>query len=138
MSTPIDHECIIAMYDSYAKTVMRNCCRNLIKSKNRIEKFETVGTQKMQYLFEQESYADIYPSEVLEVSGGDYSCIITNEKLYKAMMQLKEEDRVILILDFWHGFTDEQIARSAKIAIRTVYNRRQRAFKTIRDYYERN
>ena len=48
MSTPgKGKECIIAMYDSYAKTVMRNQCRNAIKSKRRRQKRETLGTESI-------------------------------------------------------------------------------------------
>ena len=43
MSAPLkDKECIIAMYDSYAKTVMRNKCRNALRAKRR-----TVRTQEI-------------------------------------------------------------------------------------------
>lgn len=133
----IKHENIVAMYDSYAKTVIRNCYRNFIKSKQKTDEFEIVATAKMQYLFEQEHDTNIHPSEILEVSGGSYSCHMTSEKLYQAMTQLKEDERTILILDFWHGLTNEQIAKKLKIALKTVYNRRQRAYQTIRDYYER-
>ena len=64
MSTPgKGKEYIIAMYDNYAKTVMRNQCRNAIKSKSRRQKRETPGTESMQYLFEMQPHTDIYSSE---------------------------------------------------------------------------
>lgn len=69
MSTPLNEkECIIAMYDSYAKTVMRNQCRNAVKSKRRRQSHEIAGTEKIQYLFETQSHTDIYPSEHLVMS----------------------------------------------------------------------
>ena len=138
MSTPTNNEeCIVAMYDSFAKTVLRNKCRKLMKSKKRRNEHETVGTAKMQYLFEREPYHDVYPSEQLVFCGDEYACIIGNETLYQAMMLLKEEERAILVLDFWYELSDEEIAKKFHITVRTVYNRRQRAFKTIKSYYEK-
>lgn len=115
MSTPgKGKECIIAMYDSYAKTVVRNQCRNAIKSKRRRQKRETPGTESMQYLFEMQPHTDIYPSEHLVIFEDTYICVITSEKLYQAMMLLKEGERAVIILDFWYGWTDQQIAEYAE------------------------
>lgn len=138
MSAPLkDKECIIAMYDSYAKTVMRNKCRNAFKSIRRRQKHEIVGTEKIQYLFEMQSHTDVYPSEHLVVCGDDYTCVITSDKLYQAMMLLADGEKTVIILEFWYGWTDRQIARHCKVTTRTVYNRRQKAFQSIRNYYER-
>ena len=40
-----------------------------------------------------------------------YICVITSEKLYQAMMLLKEGERAVIILDFWYGWTDQQMRR---------------------------
>ena len=46
MSAPLkDKDCIIAIFDSFAKTVMKNECRNAVDE-------EKTATEKMQYLFE--------------------------------------------------------------------------------------
>lgn len=138
MSAPLkDKECIIAMYDSYAKTVMRNKCRNALKSIRRRQKHEIVGTEKIQYLFEMQSHTDVYPLEHLVVYEDDYTCVITSDKLYQAMMLLPDGEKAVIILEFWYGWTDRQIARHCKVTTRTVYNRRQKAFQSIRNYYER-
>ncbi len=66
---PNNNKCIIAMFDSYAKTVMRNACRNMIKSVRKRQQYETVGTEKIKYLFENQQHTDIYPSEHIVVLG---------------------------------------------------------------------
>lgn len=48
------------MYDSYAKTVMRNKCRNALRAKRRRQRYEIVGAEKIQYLFEMQSHTDVY------------------------------------------------------------------------------
>lgn len=129
---------IVAMYDSYAKTVMRNQCRNAIKSIRRRQNHETTGTDGVQYLFETLAHTDIYPSEHLIVFRGTYTCVVTSEKLYQAMSMLPDSQKGVIILDFWYGWTDTQIAEYLKVTARTVYNWRQKAFRSIRNYYERN
>lgn len=55
MSAPLkDNKCIVAIFDSYAKTVMRNECRNAADEEKRKRKREDVGTERMQYLFEMQ------------------------------------------------------------------------------------
>jgi DNA-directed RNA polymerase specialized sigma24 family protein len=108
------------MYDSYAKTVLRNACRDIKKSEKTRHKYEVIGTEKMQYLFESRQHTDIYPSEHILMLGDSYVCVITSEKLYKAMMQLPKNEKAVIILDFWYGWLDQQIAKYLKISIRTV------------------
>lgn len=48
MSAPLkDNKCIVAIFDSYAKTVMRNECRNIADEEKRKRKREDVGTEKI-------------------------------------------------------------------------------------------
>lgn len=64
MSAPLkDKDCIIAIFDSYAKTVMRNECRDAVDQEKRKRKKEQVGTEKMQYLFETQVHEDMAKQE---------------------------------------------------------------------------
>lgn len=58
--------------------------------------------------------------------------------VYYAMLKLSETQREVLILDFWYGYTDIEIAAQFSVTPRTIYNWRQKAFAAIRKYYERN
>lgn len=85
MSAPLkDNKCIVAIFDSYAKTVMRNECRNIADEEKRKRKREDVGTEKMQYLFEMQIQEDIYPSEHLILKSANYICVITSGQLYQS------------------------------------------------------
>lgn len=138
MSAPLkDNKCIVAIFDSYAKTVMRNECRNAADEEKRKQKREDVGTEKMQYLFEMQIQEDIYPSEHLVLKSANYICVITSEHLYNAMLELSEKQREVLILDFWYGYTDVEIASHFRVTSRTIRNWRKKAFTAIRCYYER-
>ena len=84
-----------------------------------------------------QSHTDVYPSEHLVVCGDDYTCVITSDKLYQTMMLLLGGEKEVVMLEFWYGWTERQIARHSKVTTRTVNNWRQKAFRSIRNYYER-
>ena len=108
---PSDYEKrIVAMFDSFCKTVVRNCSRNLKRTKQNADK-HSIG-------------------EPVE------SCEIQSETLYEALCSLPEAQRKGLLLGFWGGFGDEEIARRLSVTPRTVYNLRQRAFKVVKAFYE--
>jgi len=54
------------------------------------------------------------------------------------MLQLPEKQKEVLILEFWYGMMMFEIADELHISVRSVYNRKQKAFQYIRKYYERN
>lgn len=139
MSAPLkDKDCIIAIFDSFAKTVMKNECRNAVDEEKRRREKQQTATEKMQYLFEVQVQEDVYPSEHLVLQEKTHICVITSEWLYNAMLRLSETQREVLILDFWYGYTDIEIAAQFHVTPRTIYNWRQKAFAAIRNYYERN
>ena len=136
MPSPSYDERICAMFDSFCKTVSRNCVRNLRKAEENHDKYFV--DEPVEYLLELLSHKDKYSSDsyVLYVDG--HSCVVENETLYKALRSLPEKQRKVLLLDFWRDFSDKEISTYLEVTTRTVYNLRQRAFKTIREYYGRD
>ena len=63
---------------------------------------------------------------------------IASDWLYDAMLELPKTQRETLILEFWYGYGDQEIAAYFHVTPRTIYNWRQKAFTAIRKYYERN
>lgn len=141
MSAPLEKNAyIIEMFDSYSKAIQRNECRNLLKKKkNKKNTRETVVSERGQYLFEQQEYYDTYPSNSFFLKGmGDiYNCYILDERLFHAMERLSLKKRTMLIMSFWHGMTDVEIAGCLGVTTRTIFNWRRDAFKKIRHDYER-
>lgn len=139
MSAPLkDKDCVIAIFDSFVKTTMKNECRNAVDEEKRKREREQDLTRKLEYLYEVQEQEDVYPSEHLFLQGQSHICVITSERLYNAMVKLPEKQREVLILDFWYGYTDLEIAAQFHVTPRTIYNWRQKAFAAIRNYYERN
>ena len=136
MGAPSDnHEKrLVAMFDSFIKTVARNFCRNLKRAKENQDKH--FSEEPIDYILELLSHEDRYPSDYFVLFADELSCVVYSETLYKALFSLPENHRKVLLLDFWYDLTDEEIAKRMEVTVRTVYNYRQRAFQAIRRFYE--
>lgn len=137
MGAPSDnHEKrLVAMFDSFSKTVARNFSRNLKRAKENRDKH--FSEEPIDYILELLSHEDRYPSDYFVLFADELSCVVYSETLYKALLSLPEKQRKVLLLDFWYDLTDEEIAKRMEVTVRTVYNYRQRAFQAIRIFYER-
>lgn len=135
MVSPSYEDRICAMFDSFSKKASRNYYRDLLRAEKRRNK--NYQEEPVDYLLELLGHKDAYPSDsfVLYVDG--HSCVVESETLYKALTSLSEKQRAVLLLGFWRNCTDGEIAERLEVTTRTVYNLRQRAFKTIKGFYER-
>ena len=132
---PSDYEKrIVAMFDSFCKTVVRNCSRNLKRTKRNADK-HSIG-EPVEFLLELLGQAAQSSHERMVLHADELSCEIQSETLYEALCSLPEAQRKVLLLGFWGGFGDEEIARRLSVTPRTVYNLRQRAFKVVKAFYE--
>ena len=124
---------LVVMFDSFCKTVIRNYSRTLIRRKsNRPEKLD----EPIEVLLDIWGTRDEYPSlsNTFVVDGEIYS--IERDILYKALVSLPEQQRTVILLDFWDDMTDIEIAKKLEVTPRTVYNLRKRAFREIKRFYE--
>ena len=124
---------LVAMFDSFCKTVIRNYSRTLIRRKSiRPENLD----EPIEVLLDMWGTRDEYPSlsNTFVVDGETYS--IESDTLYIALVSLPEQQRTVLLLDFWDDMTDIEIAKKLEVTPRTVYNLRERAFWEIKRFYE--
>lgn len=133
MTPFIDKSCRIKIFDCFVKTVMRNEYRDAAAEKKRIQNRE--AKPDLMNVLEIE---DVYPSEHFILDNEKYPCLIASDWLYDAMLELPKTQRETLILEFWYGYGDQEIAAYFHVTHRTIYNWRQKAFTAIRKYYERN
>lgn len=129
----IDKSCRIKIFDCFVKTVMRNEYRDAAAEKKRIQNREAKPD-----LMNVPEIEDVYPSEHFILDNEKYPCLIASDWLYDAMLELPKTQRETLILEFWYGYDDQEIAAYFHVTPRTIYNWRQKAFTAIRKYYERN
>ena len=133
MTPFIDKGCRIKIFDCVVKTVMRNEYRDAAAEKKRIQNREAKPD-----LMNVPEIEDVYPSEHFILDNEKYPCLIASDWLYDAMLELPKTQRETLILEFWYGYGDQEIAAYFHVTPRTIYNWRQKAFTAIRKYYERN
>lgn len=94
MMSPSDEERIVAMVDSFTKTVARNFSRNLKRAKANAEKH--YSDEPVDYLLETLSHDDRYPSDHFVLYADELSCVVHSETLYKALCSLPEKQRKVL------------------------------------------
>ena len=133
MTPFIDKSWRIKIFDCFVKTVMRNEYRDAAAEKKRIQNREAKPD-----LMNVPEIEDVYPSEHFILDNEKYPCLIASDWLYDAMLELPKTQRETLILEFWYGYGDQEIAAYFHVTPRTIYNWRQKAFTAIRKYYERN
>lgn len=133
MTPFIDKSCRIKIFDCFVKIVMRNEYRDAAAEKKRIQNREAKPD-----LMNVPEIEDVYPSEHFILDNEKYPCLIASDWLYDAMLELPKAQRETLILEFWYGYGDQEIAAYFHVTLRTIYNWRQKAFTAIRKYYERN
>ena len=112
---------------------MRNEYRDAAAEKKRIQNREAKPD-----LMNVPEIEDVYPSEHFILDNEKYPCLIASDWLYDAMFELPKTQSETLILEFWYGYGDQEIAAYFHVTPRTIYNWRQKAFTAIRKYYERN
>lgn len=137
LTPPSRAERLCAMFDSYCKTVLRNASRNIKRTQANCKKHMVMAGEQIQYLFDQQGDEDTYSLYHLTIRVDKFSCVVFSETLHKAMLALPKQQCMVLMLDFWNGWADEKIAKYMQVTPRTVYNLRQRAFKAIRSYFEK-
>ena len=133
MTPFIDKSCRIKIFDCFVKTVMRNEYRDAAAEIKRIQNREAKPD-----VMNVPEIEDVYPSEHFILDNEKYPCLIASDWLYDAMLELPKTQRETLILEFWYGYGDQEIAAYFHVTPRTIYNWRQKAFTAIRKYYERN
>lgn len=137
MQVPSEREArLCAMFDSFCKTVARNFSRNLKRADENRRKYDGTGEELVQYLLHLLSYEDTRPSDQFVLYADELPCVVESESLYKALKSLPDNQRKVLLWDFWYGLTDGEIAKRLEVTTRTVYNLRHRAFSRIRKFYE--
>lgn len=134
--SPEKEKQICEMFDSFCKTVIRNCSRNLKRAAANQRKHFSTGSISVQQLLSSLTIEDERPSDQYVIYVENYPCVIKNEILYYALNDLKEKQRNVILMDYWLSMTDEEISKRLEVTRCTVYNLRNRALSRIRRYYE--
>lgn len=129
MSTPLSKEDeAIAMFDSFCKTVIMNNARRYWRralARNAhirlVPDIDSIAstTQEMDVV---ETYTILYGTV-----RADFQCLT----LYRAAHCLKADEKAVILLKFWGGYTDMEISAWLRVTDRTVRNLKKRAYQHI-------
>lgn len=120
MPSPSYEERICAMFDAFSKKVSRNFIRDLQRKEKNQNKH--ISQEPMELLLELIGSRDRHPSEHFVLYADGLCCSVNDESLYDALKSLSDKQSTVLLLDFWYGFTDKEIAKRLEVTPRTVYN----------------
>lgn len=116
--------------------VIKNECKNIKRAAGTWKDYDAAGEELVEYLIELLAHKDTYPAEHLTLTVGGKSCAVESKLLYEALKSLLDDQREVILYDFWLELKDREIAERLEVTVCTVYNLRQRAFKRIKTYYE--
>ena len=122
-------------FDSFCKTILRNAIRNFYKQLSRLERREWLSDDPAFYQKAEAATADDHPSDHLHIVYRGRRYILDNETLCRAMRELPEQQLGVLILGYWQGLQDRQIAEIYGVSDRAIRNMRNRAFREIRRWF---
>lgn len=136
MSEPLSREeRLCAMFDSYCKSVLDNTSKHLLRQM--MKQAEREGVADSDAFTDTLSQEDEYPSDSFVIYAEELSCSVSSSTLYAAFLSMPLQQRKVLILDFWEMWKDKEIADYIGVSVRTVYNLRQRAYRTVKAFYEK-
>ena len=92
------------MFDSYCKTVIKNCARRYWKreAKRSEHEYLVADDQLSIYPTDKEAFAEKYI-----ITCGNVQAIFHCFALFTAVKQLKEKEKTVVVLKYWGGYTDK-------------------------------
>ena len=98
----------VMMFDSYCKTVIKNCARRYWKreAKRSEHEYLVADDQLSIYPTDKEAFAEKYI-----ITCGNVQAIFHCFALFTAVKQLKEKEKTVVVLKYWGGYTDKYIAQ---------------------------
>lgn len=119
-----------AIFDSYAKRIIRNYGRNLRRGLFRRMKHEVVNDEPNNAIVSE----DHYPSEDLWFKVGNRVYCIHHEAVYEGLLRLPDNKLEALVRHYWELQTDVEIGRYFGVTDRTIRKWRQKSIEEIRQY----
>ena len=122
------------MFDSYCKTVIKNCARRYWKREVKRSEHEylVADDQLSIYPTDKDAFAEKYI-----ITCGNVQAIFHCFALFTAVEQLKEKEKTVVVLKYWGGYTDKYIAQYLSVTERTVRNLKSHAYNTLKTMLEK-
>ena len=122
-------EIIRYQFESYCKRLLRNEKNYYVRKMRRIAEHET-NLKEVDKLYTM----DEYPVEYFQFSVDGETVEVRNELLANALTSLPSEKRDTVLLAYWLGKTDAEIAQRVNRAKSTVQYQRTRTLEKLKKY----
>jgi len=134
--SPTDIQRIEKQFDHFCKKVIANEGKDILNHFNYVFKNEkpinSLSTKESNELFVTDNY-DFFFGKITVL---DFVVEIQNDLLYEALHSLKEHRRDVVLLSFWIGMPDAEIAQIIKLPRSTVNHMKTSSLKQLKKYLE--
>ena len=134
--TPSQKETVRHQFDSFCRKVLReearDYARDLARQGEREVSLSGLSEEEMARLY----VLDEYPSDQFHFDVLGYDIAVKNERLADALGSLSDDKRGIVLLAYFLGMTDQEIADKLNVVRRTVQYRRASSLKEMKKRLE--
>ena len=122
--SPSQIETIRRRFDCFCKNVMRNTRKNYLRDLHYIAEYEITFSELPQDEMDSLFVLDEYSTDSFHFAVNGFDVPIKNEALYNALSELPPRKRDIVLLAYFLGMTDVEIALALNMVSRTVQYQR--------------
>ena len=134
--TPSQKKTVRHQFDSFCRKVLReearDYARDLARQGEREVSLSGLSEEEMARLY----VLDEYPSDQFHFDVLGYDIAVKNERLADALGSLSDDKRGIVLLAYFLGMTDQEIADKLNVVRRTVQYRRASSLKEMKKRLE--
>lgn len=123
-------------FDRFVKLVIageaKKHKKELVRRSSYEKSFSELSQQEQDRLYTE----DVYPSDCYCFAVAGYDVTVRSEAIGEALANLPKEKRDVILLAFFLGMTDGEIAASLDRVRRTVCYQRTSSLKQMKDFWE--
>ena len=123
-------------FDRFAKLVIAGEAKKHKKELVRCSSNEKLFSELSQQEQDRLCIKDVYPSDYHRFTVAGYDFLVENEAVGKALSDLPKEKREVILLAFFLGMNDGEIAACLDRVRRTVCYQRTSSLKQLKDFLE--
>lgn len=129
----LDCQGIKKRFDAYCKTVMRNKARDLYREEEKRNKMQVSLSALPNDAWDGLGVEDIYNLDKVTLSFAEETIEVIGSALGEALHALNEPMRSIILLYYFLGYSDSEIAEKLGIARGTVYYHKRKALDELKE-----
>ncbi|MDY0410519.1 RNA polymerase sigma factor [Virgibacillus soli] len=123
-------------FDYICKRAMEDERKNYLKHLSKISKQEVSFSDTGDYLINQFSTIDSYSIDLQIFTLNGFNIGVENDLLGEALQNLTDKKRNIILLYYFMGMSDAEIAKVLKLNRSTVYRHRNSGLAFVKNFIE--